>query len=100
MKIRKTAGTSIEIALSRFCGEEDIITTIGRGYKLRENFSSPGVQNFQYAPGDRRTSQGGRQTSHMPVKRVRVLIGTKIWDKYYKFCFERNSWDKAISMYY
>ena len=28
IKTRKTAGTSIEIALSRFCGKDDIITPI------------------------------------------------------------------------
>jgi len=103
LKTRKTAGTSIEIALSRFCGEEDMITPIGREDKLRENLSPRGAQNFQYAAEDGRNSQGERQIScynHMPAKRVRDLIGTKIWDEYFKFCFERNPWDKAISMYF
>src|SRR5215217_2781519 len=89
LKTRKTAGTSIEIALSRFCGEEDMITPIGREDKLRENLSPRGAQNFQYAAEDGRNSQGERQIScynHMPAKRVRDLIGTKIWDEYFKFC--------------
>jgi hypothetical protein len=103
LKTRKTAGTSIEIALSRFCGEEDIITPIGREDKLRENLSPRGAQNFQYAPEGKHTSQAERQISyynHIPARRVRALIGTEIWDEYFKFCIERNPWDKAISMYY
>ena len=28
------------------------------------------------------------------------FIDKEIWDSYYKFCFERNPWDKVISWYY
>jgi hypothetical protein len=28
IKTRKTAGTSIEVYLSRFCGEEDVVTPL------------------------------------------------------------------------
>jgi hypothetical protein len=28
------------------------------------------------------------------------MIGTKTWDEYFKFCFERNPWDRIISTYY
>lgn len=27
-------------------------------------------------------------------------MGNRIWDSYYKFCFERNPYDKIISWYY
>jgi hypothetical protein len=43
LKTRKTAGTSIEIALSRFCGDDDVITPIGRANKLRENLFHRGA---------------------------------------------------------
>lgn len=103
LKTRKTAGTSIEIALSRFCGDEDIITPIGREDGLRKSVSQRGAQNFQYTPEDGQTLHGEEQISyynHMPAKRVRTLMGEKVWDEYFKFCFERNPWDKAISLYF
>lgn len=28
------------------------------------------------------------------------MIGDDIWNSYFKFCFERNPWDKVISHYY
>jgi len=36
IKTRKTAGTSIEIFLSQFCGKNDTLTPIGEGESLRK----------------------------------------------------------------
>ena len=48
LKTRKTAGSSIEIALSKHCGPEDIITQIAPSEeKMRLDMGYRGRQNTQ-----------------------------------------------------
>ena len=94
LKTAKTAGTSVEIALSRICGEDDTITPISkRDEILRTESGGRGPQNY-INPGQ------PRFYNHMTSKEVLALIDKDTWKKYYKFCIERNPWDRVISHYY
>lgn len=111
LKTRKTAGTSIEIALSRFCGPDDIITPIWKedegtrrqlGYRGPQNYLAP-IGDYTLADWKNWLVKRRRKLrfyNHMPASEIRFHVGQPVWDSYYKFCFERNPWDRVISQYF
>jgi hypothetical protein len=96
MKTRKTAGTSVEIALSRVCGDDDVITPVtDEDEALRRAGGGRGPQNFEAPPNlDRRAF------NHMPVSMVRKMLGRKRFESYFSFAIERNPWDAVVSLYH
>lgn len=95
VRCRKTASTSLEIALSRICGPHDIITPIrGEDEVLRERLGGRPPQNYRSQDGTMRFY------NHMPAAEIRILSGERTWSSYFRWCVERNPWDKVVSMYY
>jgi hypothetical protein len=111
LKTNKTAGTSIEITLSKFCGAYDIITPISPkdeqtrsalGYRGPQNYLAP-LSDYTFRDWTRLLRKGAKKRrffNHMSAKEVRGYIKRTMWDSYYKFCFERNPWDRVTSLYY
>jgi hypothetical protein len=110
LKTKKTAGTSIEIALSKFCGPDDIITPISeKDEQTRRQLGYRGPQNYLPATNgsawnDKLVALGlmkpKRFYNHMSAAEVKALVDDKVWNEYYKFCVERNPWDRMTSLYY
>jgi hypothetical protein len=110
LKTNKTAGTSVELALSKYCGAEDIITPVTpQDEELRRSLGHPGPQNHcpsfsDYSRRDwlvaMRRFKRKRFYNHMPAREIKLLVGDEIWNSYFKFCFERNPWDRMISLYW
>jgi hypothetical protein len=82
VKTLKTAGTSIEVFLSQHCGPLDIVTPI-----------IPHVE--PHCPRNH-----GGYYNHMPAGEIRDRVRPTTWQTYFKFCVERNPWDKTLSYYH
>lgn len=82
VKTRKTAGTSIEVFLSRHCGPDDIVTPIIPHLEPHQPRNHDGFFN------------------HTPAHVIRNRISTPTWNRSFKFCVERNPWDKTLSYYH
>jgi len=112
IKTEKTAGTSIELALAKVCGPDDVITPVvhpadrelrrllGPGVRREQNDVIP--LRFLTSLDIARAIKSGhrpRFTNHMGAVDIRRFVPREVWDGYHKFCVERNPWDKAISSY-
>ncbi len=110
IKTAKTAGTSIEVFLSRHCGARDVVTPIEpslEGHQPRnyEGFINP-VPEILERPHKIFSALRHSITSrekfyrHMPALEVRTRVPRDVWNSYFKFCVERNPWDKVLSHYH
>lgn len=95
IKTRKTAGTSVEIALSRHCGPEDTVTPISpEDETLRAELGGIGPQRYEVPDFP------VHAFAHMRGRVIRRSIGTEAWNNYFKFAIERNPWDAVVSYYH
>ncbi len=91
IKTKKVGGTSFEIALSKFCGEDCVITPLmtkdenirkRRGYRSAQNWEAPGF------------------SAHSSAAEVKAAVAPEIWSTYRKVTIWRNPFDALISRYY
>jgi hypothetical protein len=109
VKTRKTAGSSIEAALSPIAGPDAVVTPLleelpdHRPRNWRASFN-PVPELLANPRAARWTLKQWRRRmgfySHLPADRARLRLGRDRWDEYFTFCFERDPWDKVTSMYF
>jgi Sulfotransferase family len=112
LKTAKTASTSVEIALSKHCGKKDSITPmLPADEQIRRGLQYRGPQNYLAPLTDYtvkeiislalgRSEKKQRFFHHISAEVVKKYVGDKTWNGYYKFCVERNPWERLISLYY
>lgn len=110
IKTTKTAGTSIEVFLSRECGFSDVFTPIlppsdkhyPRNYR---GFFNPFREFVELGKLFDRSTLGDllhrrKFYNHISASRVRSRIPKNTWNCYFKFAIERNPYDKVLSLYH
>ncbi len=120
LKTHKTASTSIELALTPYCGPEDIIAPTAfederarmidgvvqaRNYADEEHeaaFASAVMAGDEKGATDllRKFYVHARFYNHMPAANARGKLPAAFWSKAYKFTVERHPYEKAVSWAY
>src|SRR5882762_5290327 len=110
IKTAKTAGTSIEVFLSKHCGTSDVLTPVEppvEGHQPRNYLGSVNpIPEILERPGKIFSALRHSITSrekfyrHMPALEIQRRVPRDVWNSYFKFCVERNPWDKVLSHYH
>ena len=110
IKTTKTAGTSLEVFLSQLCGKEDIVTPIFpyEAHHISRNYRGlfnplPEIrlaEKGELLESALQFASGMKFSKHLPAKKIQMRVPNSTWDSCYKFCVERNPWDKTISHYF
>lgn len=122
LKARRVAGTSFEVALSKYACNGDIVGKINadiqaadpnRGEQERQRLGFRGAQNHHKPvaelltrprPSDvRKIARGiwpSKYPPHMSAAGMRAALGAGIWDSYTKLSQVRDPYDRAVSAYF
>jgi hypothetical protein len=113
IKPRKVAGTSFEIALSKYLDDKDIITPISRvDEEDRADLGFQGPSNFNFGFVKLFTKEANKPLSfsrwdlplkfynHIPAAMAKRRLDASVWRDYRKVSIVRNPWDRAISIFF
>lgn len=90
IKSTKTAGTSIEAALSSHCGGDDVVTPLG-DYEFNRDKSGAWVH---------KSMNEGSHQQHDDALTIRNSLPAEVWDSYFKFSIARNPWERTLSRFF
>lgn len=113
LKPFKVAGTSFEIALSKFAGPNDIVSQLRRDDNIRRQLGFPGEQNHKFTWRERLSMRPKRQLKlfyykherikypqHTSAKKARMLLGQNVFEQAFKVSIIRDPFDYIISHYF
>ncbi len=102
VKTKKTAGTSFEIALSKFCESNCVITPLTPNDEaLRKSLGFRKAQNYKNIYWkEYRLKTDGMFSSHISASILCETIPKEIWNNYKKITIFRNPFETIISKYF
>ena len=93
LKSRKTAGTSTEAFLERYCAPPEGEKNHAHQHSHKHAVSKYGII------GNRQRGHS-KYSAHSSPNRVKELVGNNCWEQYTKVVNVRNPYDVAVSMYH
>lgn len=129
IKTFKVSGTSMEIALSRYLNDKDVLTPINledeikrfkKTGKLPQNYSNNKIEENDYKKYIKKLTKKKLTKkklnelekkkddrfkhitfyNHMSAQKIKNQMNKSVWKSYFKFTIERNPYDKVISFMY
>jgi hypothetical protein len=94
VKSLKTAGTSIEAALSNYCSGNDVVVPIN---DFGHNRDEKGGLVHRGMNADDIYARIGQ---HVDAPTIKAREPAEVWDTYFKFSIARNPWDRALSYFF
>jgi hypothetical protein len=94
IKTVKTAGTSVEVALQKYCvpPKVDMPTKKVGMDTIESDYGIVGKRGESVSDS--------KWYNHMPATRIRNQLPAETWDSYCKVCNIRNPWDKTVSWFH
>lgn len=105
LKSKKTAGTSVEIFLQKYCIDPNRIKDFNKLVKSNKNVLNLNGKEIESKYGiigsrDRRMHKKNKiWYHHKSAKDIKNEIGKDLFNNYLKICNVRNPYDLAVSMY-
>ena len=93
-KSLKTAGTSIEAALSNQCSGNDVVVPIN---DFAHNRDPDGQVQHRSMNADEFYRSIGQ---HVDAPTIKNREPAEVWNNYFKFSIARNPWDRALSYFF
>jgi len=94
IKSLKTAGTSVEAALSQHCGGNDVVVPINAFAHNLDESGNPVHRGMNADEVYRTIGQ------HVDAVTIKAREPEAVWDGYFKFSLTRNPWDRALSYFF
>ncbi|TFL19214.1 sulfotransferase family 2 domain-containing protein [Jannaschia formosa] len=96
LKTRKTAGTSVEMALQPLCTDAPAPVV----EETHAVLGARGVVGMRRVEAPRRDALDEIWYNHMPAAAIRGLIGKRLWDRYAKVACIRDPFERMVSMFH